>query len=702
MGQVRQIIEEALASGQNFVDEYQSKKVLAAYDVPVVREILAIDLDKALDAAKEIGFPVVLKVCGANVAHKTELNLVEVGISSPAELEQAFMRLQPSARKVGADILVQKMIKGDRELVVGMSRDPGFGPCVMLGLGGVFTEVLSDVSFRVAPLSLTDAQEMMGELKASRLMHKFRGMPAVDTDILSECLVALGNIALEHPEIKEIDINPMIIEEGRPVAVDALVVLAESTPMPESVPPKENLHTLFSPESVAVIGASSKPGKSGNDVVKNILANAFSGQLFLVNPRGGEILGQKVYTSIAELPEGIDQAIIILPAKANPQAIRDCKARGIKTIVMAAGGFAEVDDSGLALQQETLAAIQETGIRALGPNTSGHISTPAHYTSSFFPLGQIPKGNISYIAQTGNFATHTMRYIASAEHYGVARVVGMGNKLDIEESELLEYLAEDRETKAIFMYLESIKHPRRFLKAAAMATRKKPVVLLKGGASPEGASAAVAHTAALASDDRIIDGALNQAGVVRIFKYSQLFQAAKALAKMPLPKGNRVSFSAPSGAMLVCMTDLCRRNLHLEVPQFAEHNRKRLQEISPPYIKIRNPVDIWPAAAVSGVEFAYGEAIEAGLSDPNIDAVVSILMLTDETGIPSYDFLPALAEKYPHKPLYLTFSGQKEHMETAKAYLEPRGIPTFQMIEEPFEVLDILCRCQKALSRPSE
>jgi len=310
MGRVRQILEEALASGQNILDEYQSKKVLAAYDVPVVREILSIDLDKALDAAKEIGFPVVIKVCGANVAHKTELNLVEVGISSPAELEQAFMRLQPSARKVGADILVQKMVKGDRELVVGMSRDPGFGPCVMLGMGGVFTEVLSDVSFRVAPLSLTDAQEMMGELKASRLMDKFRGMPAVDTDILSECLVALGNIALEHPEIKEIDINPMIIEEGRPVAVDALVVLAESTSMPESEPPKENLHTLFSPESVAVIGASSKPGKSGNDVVKNILANDFAGELFLVNPRGGEILGQKVYTSIAELPEGIDQAII--------------------------------------------------------------------------------------------------------------------------------------------------------------------------------------------------------------------------------------------------------------------------------------------------------------------------------------------------------------------------------------------------------
>ncbi len=700
MEQVRQIIEGALASGQNILDEYHSKKVLAAYDVPVVSERLTADLPGALDAAGKLGFPVVLKVCGSAVAHKTELNLVETNIATPEALENAFNRLRPAAEEAKAAILVQKMVSGKRELVLGMSRDPVFGPCVMLGLGGIFTEVLSDVSFRVAPIDPDDAREMMSELKASRLLGPFRGMAAVDTEVLARCLVSLGRLAVEHPEIKEIDINPAMIEDGRPVAVDALVVLAKAESAPDEAPSKEKLHKLFSPGSVAVIGASSTPGKSGNDVVKNILANDFAGELFLVNPRGGEILGKKVYKSIAELPEGIDQAIIILPAKANPQTIRDCKARGIGTVVMAAGGFAEVDDSGLALQQETLEAIRETGVRALGPNTSGHISTPANYTSSFFPLGPIPKGTVSYIAQTGNFATHTMRYIMSAEHYGVARVIGMGNKLDIEESELLEYLTEDPETLAIFMYLESIKYPRRFLKAASLAARKKPLIMLKGGASPEGAGAAVAHTAALAADDRIIDGALKQAGVVRIYKYSQLFQVAKALSRMPLPKGNRVSFSAPSGAMLVCLTDLCRRELDLQVPQFAEHTRERLQDISPPYIRMRNPVDIWPAATVSGVEFAYGEAIAAGLADPNIDAVVSVLMLTDETGIPSYDFLVDLARKYPDKPLYITFSGQKEHMETAKAYLEPRGIPTFHLIEEAFEVLDILCRCQKGLNRP--
>jgi len=461
----------------------------------------------------------------------------------------------------------------------------------------------------------------------------------------------------------------------------------------------DHLEKFFEPGSVVVIGASATPHKPGNDVVRNILANEFGGRLYLVNPKGGEILGRKVHASIQDLPEGIDLAIVILPAQANPQAIRDLAAKGIKAIVLAAGGFAEVDEKGEALQEELVQAIRQTGVRVIGPNTSGHTSTPHHFTSSFFPLGKIPRGKISYIAQTGNFATHTMRYIMSAENYGVARVVGLGNKLDMEESEVLEFYAQDPETEAIFVYLESFKNPRRFLEVAKEVTRSKPVILLKGGATSEGARAAVAHTAALAADDRIIDGALRQAGVVRIHKYSHLILAAKAVAAMPLPRGSRVSFLAPSGAMLVCLTDLCRR-LGLEVPDLEEGTRRRLQEISPPFIRMRNPVDIWPAATASGVEFGYREGAEAVLKDPNIDAVVPVLMLTDETGVPPLDFLVELAGRYPEKPLYVTVSGQKKHLEAAKAFLEPRGVPCFQLIEEPFEVLDILVKCRRSMERP--
>lgn len=459
------------------------------------------------------------------------------------------------------------------------------------------------------------------------------------------------------------------------------------------------LAPFFEPRSVAVIGATSGRHKPGNDILLNIAANGYAGELYLVNPKGGEIMGKSAHRSIGELPFGIDLAVIILPAMMNPQAIRECAARGIKAIVLAAGGFSEVDEEGRLLQVELETAVKETGVRLLGPNTSGLTSTPFDFTSSFFPLGWIPRGPISYIAQTGNFATHTMRYIATAENFGVARVVGIGNKVDIDESDVLEYYAADDQTEAIFVYLESLKSPRRFLEIARETTRKKPIILLKGGSTEGGSSAAGAHTAALASDDRIIDGALRQAGIARIYKYSHLILAAKALAMMPLPKGNRVSYLAPSGAMLVTMTDLCQKYWNLEVPLLEESSRLRLQEISPPYIRMRNPVDIWPSAIVNGIEFAYREGMEAVLSDPNIDAVVPILMITDETGVPDLQFVVDLARKYPEKPIYVTFSAEKKHMEAAKAFLEPLGIPTYPMIEEPFEVLSILTQCRKYMDR---
>jgi len=456
-----------------------------------------------------------------------------------------------------------------------------------------------------------------------------------------------------------------------------------------------NLEPFFAPQHVAIVGASGTPNKPGNDVIKNILANDFQGKVSLVNPKSNEIMGMPVYPSISQLPEGVDLAVIILPARLNPQAIIDCAEKGIPAVVLAAGGFSEVHGDGAQLESQLRQAIQRTGIRAIGPNTSGHTSTPHQFTSSFFPLRRIPRGDISYIAQTGNFATHTMRYIATGEHYGVARVIGLGNKIDIEETEMLDYLADDPETKAIFIYLESIKRPRAFLESARQATRKKPVFLLKGGATPEGAAAAVAHTAALAAEDRLIDGLLRQAGIIRLSKYSQLFQAAKAVSFMPLPRGRRVSFLAPSGAMLVALSDFCRLN-GLEVPEFSEPTREFLQDISPPIVRMRNPVDIWFAAGNHGVDYAYGEGMRHILRDPKIDAVVPILLLTDDTGVPPLDFIVDLAREFPDKPIYVTFSGERKHMDAAKAFLEPQGIPTFPHIEEPFEILSLLARAREA------
>jgi acyl-CoA synthetase (NDP forming) len=303
---------------------------------------------------------------------------------------------------------------------------------------------------------------------------------------------------------------------------------------------------------------------------------------------------------------------------------------------------------------------------------------------------------VSYVAQTGNFCGISLRHLMSAEHYGIARSVGLGNKVDVDESDLLEYLHGDPETTSVFLYLESLKDPRRFVQVARRVTRTKPVIMLKGGVSEAGAAAAVAHTGALAADGRIVDGALEQAGVTRIHRYSDLFHVAKALDAMPLPRGNRVSFLSPSGAFTVCLTDLCRA-LGLDVPALEERTRARLQAIAPSFIRMRNPVDIFGSVSLHGYERAYGEALDAVLGDRNIDAVVAIMMLTTETGVPDHAFIAELARRYPEKPLYVTFMGAHEHDVAAKAYLEPRGVPCYMLVEEPFEVLAVLARCRRAM-----
>ena len=221
------IIEDALQRGEKTLSEYESKKVLDAYSIPVTRELVVKDISDAVKFAREIGYPVVLKGSSSTLTHKTELNLIELDIKDEDGLTSAYKAIEERGGDKLDGILVQQMIKGDREFVAGLIRDPQFGPCVMFGLGGIFTEVLKDVTFRVAPLEKRDALEMMDEIKAKKLLDEFRGKPAVNRDILADALVNLGRIGLEIDEVAEIDINPLIIDGETPIAVDALVVLRD-------------------------------------------------------------------------------------------------------------------------------------------------------------------------------------------------------------------------------------------------------------------------------------------------------------------------------------------------------------------------------------------------------------------------------------------------------------------------------------------
>jgi acyl-CoA synthetase (NDP forming) len=337
-------------------------------------------------------------------------------------------------------------------------------------------------------------------------------------------------------------------------------------------------------------------------------------------------------------------------------------------------------------------------MRIIGPNTSGLSSTPASLTTTFFPLGKIRRGPISYIAQTGNFATHTMKWIMTAENFGVARVAGLGNKIDVEDAEVLDYLGQDPETKAVLMYVEGFRQARRFFEVAREVARKKPIIVLKGGRTKAGAERAFTHTASLSGNDAVFDAACRQAGVVRVMRYFDLINAAKGIAFQALPAGRRISSLAPSGALGVVVADACG-SLGLKMANHSEATLKELRKISASWMALSNPVDMSSIVAVLGPGRGYREVIELLLRDDGVDAVVAIPLAPAHMPMEGYSFFPELSSQYPHKPIYVSFTGDKQSIDQARAFLEQRSVPVFIPLEEALETLQVLCRCRESMDR---
>ena len=449
---------------------------------------------------------------------------------------------------------------------------------------------------------------------------------------------------------------------------------------------------------MAIIGASKTPGKAGNEILKNLMANGYSGKIFPINPGEEDVMGFKAFRSVKDIPEAVDLAVFIVPAEKTLGPLRECAEKKVPAVLIASGGYAEAGPEGAAIQRDVQAVAKAAGMRMIGPNTSGLTSTPASLTTTFFPLGKIRRGPISYIAQTGNFATHTMKWILTGENFGVARVAGLGNKIDVEDAEVLDYLGQDPETKAILMYVEGFREARRFFEVARKVTRKKPVVVLKGGRTKSGAERAFTHTASLAGNEMVLDGAFKQAGIVRVRRYFDLINVAKGIAFQTLPPGRRISSLAPSGALGVVVADACESiGLKMAVP--SERTRKKIREISASWVTVSNPVDMSAITPVLGPVEAYRAVVEILLQDEGVDVVAPILLASPNIPAEKYGFLPELSTRYPQKSIAVSFTGDKNCYEQAKSFLEERSIPVFFPLEDVFETLEVLCRCREAMNR---
>ncbi len=448
------------------------------------------------------------------------------------------------------------------------------------------------------------------------------------------------------------------------------------------------MELFFKPKSVAVIGASTNPKKDGNIILQNIIDSDFSGDIYPINPTAPEVSGYKAYPSVKDVPGNVDLAVIIIPAKFCVQAMEDCAAKGVKAVIIEAMGFAEVGGDGIELQKKIVAIAEENGIRVMGPNCTGIVSRDI--ATTFFPMKNVPKGNVVLIGQSGLLAAGMASDIVVNQTLNVNKICSIGNKCDVNENDLLDYFGDDPETEVISMYLESIADGRNFVKIAKRAAAKKPVIFLKGGRTEAGAKAAMSHTGSMASDTKIVEAAIRQTGCVKADDFTEIKDFAKVFSTQPLPNGNRVAIVTAAGSVGVVVSDICAEH-GLEMPKLSPHTVEKLKDVFPPNMPPANPVDLWYSIEKLGLVKTLETTLAAPLEDPGIDAAVLILAGMKYT-------MPVLDEKtvqkitaqYKKPVIVCMLVGYNEYKNRIMEELG-RDLPVFTSILSGVKALSKLC-----------
>jgi acetyltransferase len=581
------------------LSEFASKEILARHGLPILQERVVASSSEVSGVLAQMSLPVVAKLCGPSIAHKTERGLVKLNLQTIDDVCKAVDNLLAAA--VPADgqveVLIAPMVKSSREFIAGVVRDAQFGSNVMLGVGGVLAEAIADVVFRPVPLSVHDAHEMVSELRSQKLLGEFRGEPAVSVDALVSVLMALSRVSVDRSDIASIDLNPLLVTgTGEVVAVDALVEIEDAFTthtnqnIASSVLDDEHFRALFEPKGVVVTGASSHPGKFGFVSVHNILASGYAGAVFGTNLSQEEVLGIQTVASLDDVPkDAADLVFVCTPSSANPEILRACARRGIKAAFLTSAGYGEAGDEGIRLEKELIALANELGILLAGPNGQGVVSTPSQLCAQIvapYP----PRGRIGVASQSGNFVSSFLNY-SRQSGVGVSRAVSAGNAACVSVADYLKWYSTDKETSVGLAYLEGIFDGSHLMKQLQDVTKKMPLVIMKGGATEAGAKAAASHTGALAANDKVFDGACRQSGISRAKNVEEAFDTAACFATQPLPKGGRTVILTTAGGWGVVTSDALMSTQELTLVDLPDDLKAAIDEKLPPRWSKSNPVD---------------------------------------------------------------------------------------------------------------
>ncbi|WP_435594513.1 acetate--CoA ligase family protein [Streptomyces panacea] len=695
------MIKAALAQGRTSLTAPEGKAVTDAYGIPTPGEALAESADDAVAVAARLGFPVAMKIVSPEILHKTDAGGVRIGVTSAADVRSAFTTIVSNARKYDpkARILgvqVQQMVPAGTEILIGTVTDPTFGKVVAFGLGGVLVEVLKDVTFRLAPATKDDALSMLDGIRAAEILRGVRGGAAVDRDALADLVVRVSQLAADFPGIAEVDLNPVFASENGVMAADVRILLTDEVPVARRTYSREeilvSMRRLMEPRSVAVIGASNEDGKIGNSVMRNLIDGGFAGEIYPVNPKADDILGRKAYKSVMDVPGEPDVAIFAIPAKFVAGALEEVGRKNIPNAVLIPSGFAETGEH--ELQQRIVTIAEENGIRLLGPNIYGYYSTWQDLCATFCTPYDV-KGGVALTSQSGGIGMAILGF-ARTTRTGVSAIVGLGNKSDLDEDDLLTWFGEDDNTDCIAMHLEDLKDGRAFVAAARATVPKKPVVVLKAGRTAAGAKAAGSHTGALAGDDAVYEDILRQSGVIRAPGLSEMLEYARGLPVLPTPKGDNVVIITGAGGSGVLLSDAIVDN-GLSLMEIPPDLDEAFRAFIPPFGAAGNPVDITGGEPPS----TYEATIRLGLEDPRIHSLVLGYWHTIVTPPMVFAELTArvvaeFKERGIEKPVVASLAGDVE-VEAACQYLYERGVVAYPYTtEKPVEVLGAKYRWARA------
>jgi 3-hydroxypropionyl-CoA synthetase (ADP-forming) len=686
-GKIQKLFDDIYSNKEKVITEELAKQVLSEYSVKVPKYALVKSAEEAEIEAGKVGFPLVAKIVSPEILHKTDVGGVKVGLQNQADVKNAFndmySRLSKQYNTVKGVLLEKMAVAGGVELIVGLQNDPQFGPVIMAGIGGIYTEVFRDVSFRVLPITKEDAISMIDDLKGNKILRGFRGMPPVNLNMLAEALVNIGKFGTEMASYYEsIDFNPIIFYENEYVVVDAKILLREKPDLEvisKAQPESEFLDLFFNAKSVALIGASPEPGKVGNSVLESLAKHEYMGKVYPVNAKGySEIMGLKAYKSLDEIPDRVDVVVVTVDLKFVPDLLRSAAKKGIHNFVIISGGGKELGGERATIEGQIRELSKQLKIRIIGPNCIGMFNGENRLDCAFQGHARMirpRKGDVAFLSQSG---TVGIAFMESSDTFGMSKMISYGNRSDVDEADMIWYLSEDPQTRVIGLYVEGLGDGRKFMNTAkrVIKERDKPVVVFKNGRSARGAKQAASHTGSLGGSYAVVKGALDQAGIISVDSYEELTAALKALTWQPVPSGGRVAMVTNGAGPIIAAIDHFER-LGLQLAELSEETNKSLKDHYPSTYVVGNPCDITGSANADDYRFA----IQSFMDDPNIDIIMPWFVFQDDPLEESIVNVLASFQKQKKKPILLGAMGGP-FTEKISEQIEDTNVPVYHSVIE--------------------